>query len=86
MEISLNSYGLASDEFYFCQDCINDSPKSKPLWFGIINRINIYTCQSYYMVFQDLTLMKEFIIVYTHPIVIIIKLWPNSSNVSITNL
>lgn len=61
---------------------MNDTQKTKPPWYGFVNDINTYTCYSYPIVLQDLTLVKEVVITWAHPITIIIKLRPSCTSVS----
>ncbi len=81
-EKGLDTCGQNSDHFYFCQSCVNDIQKSKPLQFGCINGINTYTCHSYPESLKDLTLVEEAVIARAYPIISIIKLRPSGASVS----
>lgn len=68
----------------FVKMCINNIRKSKPPLFCNVNKINIYTCQNYPMVLQDLIFIEKSVIAYAHLVITIIKLTPNNSSIFAT--
>lgn len=79
---NLNCYGHTDNGSYFCKSCYSIIIKKKIPKFRSVNCINISFYQKYSDIFSDLTLIEKVFIVYTYPIMLIIKLRPSSSNSS----
>lgn len=78
--ICLDNCDYNNNNFWFCKFCFHYIHELNILKFGITNIGNICLCQDYLNVFQDFTIIKKAVIIYTYLVISIFKLRPNDSN------
>ena len=65
---------------HFCNSCFIIVVEKKIIKFGFANYINVFPCQKYSNIFNNLTAIEKLIIAHTPPIMSIIKLRASGSS------
>ena len=77
MFLKLNSCILISSDYLFCWSCFNVILKWCSLKYSAFNTVNVFFCQHYSCVFQNLILTEKCLIIRNHSIVSVLKLCLN---------